>query len=99
MKPRTRLARVVLAGDTAALVCFGVFVGLVASGRKGGDTFFSNPWLAWPILIAAAAAIAAGMIAMFCVVTRRDRSLPVVVAGVIGTLVLAWVVLEVTMPH
>ena len=59
--PQTRMGRLAVGGDVISLVFLGVFVGLVSSGQRGGDTFFSNPWLAWSILAAGAAAIAAGV--------------------------------------
>jgi hypothetical protein len=97
--PRTRLGRLALAGDAVAVAAFAFFAGLVGVGQKGGDTFFSNPWLAWSIVVAAAAAIGAGIVGWLGILTGRDRSPAVVLAALVGTLVLSWVILEITIPH
>jgi hypothetical protein len=97
--PRTRWGRLALAGDLLALASFGVFVGLVATGSRGGDTFFSNPWLSGPMLVAGVAAIAAGVTGAVGIFTRRERSIWTYAAAVFGALVLLWVVGEIAFPH
>ncbi|NQV06627.1 hypothetical protein HQ535_08735 [bacterium] len=78
---------------------FAVFIGLVASGQRGGDTFFSNPWLSWSILLAAGTAVAAGGAGLICILTHRERSVAVLATIVLGLLVLAWMIVEVSAPH
>ena len=97
--PRTPLGRLAVVGDVVALVLLGVFIGLVSGGQRGGDTFFSNAWLSWTILLAAGASIAAGGAGLVCIATRRERSVAVSVAAVLGLLVLAWVLAEIFVPH
>ena len=99
MIPQTRMGRLAVSGDALSLVSLGVFIGLVAGGQKGGDTFFSNPWLSWSILLAGGAAIAAGAVGLVCIVTHRERSLPVVLTVILGGLTLAWVIAEIAVPH
>jgi hypothetical protein len=97
--PRTRPGRLALGGDVVAMVAFGAFAGLVASGQRGGDEFFSNPWLAWTIIAAFGSAILAGAIGLFGMVRRRERS-PLVAGSVaLGILAAVWVALEIAFPH
>jgi len=52
-----------------------LFQALVGAGQRGGDTFFSNPWLAGAILLAAGAALAGGVMAVVAIVWSGERSL------------------------
>ncbi len=99
MIPQTRMGRLAVGGDAVSLVFFVVFIGLVAGGQTGGDTFFSNPWLSWSILLAGGAAVAAGTVGLVCLLTHRERSLPIIMTVVLGGVVLAWVIAEIAFPH
>lgn len=79
-------------------ICFAIFLGVVAAGEKGGDTFFSNLRLSLPILAAAAAAIAAGGTGL-AAVRQHDRSALVIAAVVVGTIVVLWTAAEIALPH
>lgn len=82
-------------GLTAAFfVLFGVFQMEVASGQRGGQTFFSNPLLAWTMLLAAAAAIMGGLAAALAIMWKRERSLFVIAALVWGAFVLVFAIGE-----
>jgi hypothetical protein len=83
----------------AFFVFLGLFYALVAAGQRGGDTFFSNPWLAWTILTAGSAAIAGGAAAGVGIVGKGERSLLVFVALLLGLFVLTFVIGEVVAPH
>jgi hypothetical protein len=83
----------------AATWLFAAFFALVISGQKGGDTFFSNPWLAGTMTAGAAAAIAAAGFGLFSIVRERERSIAVFVTTTFGLLVLAYAILEVAFPH
>jgi hypothetical protein len=82
-----------------ALCLFGAFFGLVVGGQRGGDTFFSNPWLAGTMTAGTAFAIAAGGAGLFSIVKKRDRSWTVLVTTGFGLLVLAYTVAEIAFPH
>jgi cytochrome bd-type quinol oxidase subunit 2 len=81
------------------LVFFCLFQTLVASGQRGGETFFSNPWLALSILIAAAFAIAAGVVAAIAIFWKHERSFFTFVALILGLLVAIFVLGEIIVPH
>ncbi len=74
------------------------FVGLVVSGQRGGDTFFSNLPLAMTMLAAAAAAVAAGGCGVGAL-RRHDRSVVVVLSVISGTTVILWTAAELVFPH
>lgn len=75
-----------------------LFFGLVEAGQRGGETFFSNPVLTIPMLGAAASAIAGGVMGVIAL-TRRDRSVIVFVAILVGLFVLVFTVGELAFPH
>mgnify|MGYP001813820139 FL=1 len=82
----------------AAGVLLAAFFVLVAAGERGGDTFFSNPWLSLTMLGAVVCAIAAG-VAGIVAFRRGDRSLVAGFAVVVGAFVVCWVVAEIAFPH
>lgn len=77
---------------------FTVFFGLVATGQRGGETFFSNPALSIAILAAAGAAVAAGGVGVIAS-QRHDRSVVVILSIIAGTLVTLWVAAEIAFAH
>jgi len=79
-----------------SLASFGI---LVASGQRGGDTFFSNPILTVPILFAATSGIAAFVTGLISIVRRKERAISVYVAVAFGLIVLVFVLGEIIFPH
>jgi hypothetical protein len=82
-----------------SVALFGTFFALVAAGEKGGDTFFSNPWLASSILAAATLAVVSGGAGLTAIVKEHERSGWVWFAVVLGAIVIAWVTAEIVAPH
>jgi len=97
--PSTRLGWWSLGFLIGFFVFFSLFFLLVDSGQRGGETFFSNPWLAMSMLIAASSAILGGITAVVAVFGRRERSLLSILALLIGLFVLAFVLGEIIYPH
>jgi len=81
-----------------SILLFGAFFALVASGQRGGDTFFSNPALTVTILGSGLAAISGGVLGLFAL-WHNDRSLTVMIAVTVGTLATLWSVAELAFPH
>lgn len=81
------------------LVIFGAFQALVASGQRGSETFFSNPWLAMTILTAAGSAIAGGVMAGIAIFRKRERSLFSFFVLFLGILVAVFMIGEIAFPH
>ena len=81
------------------LIVFGAFQALVASGQRGGETFFSNPWLAVSILAAAGSAIVGGVMAGIAIFRKSERSFFSFVALLLGIFVTLFMVGEIALPH
>lgn len=80
-------------------VFFTLFQILVASGQRGGETFFSNPWLALSILTAASLAIAGGVTAVIAIFWKRERSFFSFFALLLGFFVAVFILGEIALPH
>jgi hypothetical protein len=72
---------------------------LLASGQRGGDTFFSNPLLVLPLLLAGICGVSACFIGIIGIMKRRERSIFVFLATAIGFFVLLFVLGEILSPH
>jgi len=83
----------------AFIVFYGVFWLFVASGQRGGATFFSNLLLAVPVVIAAISGISAFFMGIIGVIKSRERAIPVYLAILIGFIVLLFVAGEIIFPH
>lgn len=97
--PSTMLGWWSLGLSVGFFVFFSLFQILVATGQRGGETFFSNPWLALSILPAAVSAIAAGGAAVGAIFWGRERSVFSFVALLLGLFVLLFVFGEIAFPH
>jgi hypothetical protein len=97
--PTTMAGSLAIGLEAAFVGCFLLMQLLVALGERGGDTFFSNIWLSSTALAGGAAAIAGGLSAVFAIVRRRERSILVIAAGLLGGLVLFFLAGEVLFPH
>ena len=97
--PSTRLGWWSVGLSAGFLAFMLLFQLLVASGQRGGETFFSNPWLAVSILIAAGSAIAAGATAIVAILWRQERSILMVLSLMLGLLVAVFALGEIVYPH
>jgi hypothetical protein len=98
-KPKTNLGKWsawLIVAFAVSMASFGI---LVASGQRGGDTFFSNPILTIPVLIAATSGIAAFITGIISIVRRKERSISVYVAVAFGLITLVFVLGEIIFPH
>ena len=76
-----------------------LFAALVAGGQRGGEQYFGNWWLAAPFTLAVLSAVGAAWTGWVAIINRAERSILVLVATTIGSLVTAFAALEVTFPH
>jgi len=97
--PTTRLGKVCCQLGAASVASFVAFFALVAAGQRGGDTFFSNPWLASAILAAAASATVAGAIGLTAVFKESERAFTVFAIIVLGAAVFMFAIAEISFPH
>ena len=81
------------------LLFLALFFGLVASGQRGGDTFFSNPILTIPMLIAVVLAICAFFTGISSIIKDRERAIFVWISTILGFFVLLFGLAEIIFPH
>ncbi len=98
-KPRTRLGKWSAWLIVAFAALLGAFQALVASGQRGGDTFFSNILLAIPMILAATSGIGAFITGLISIVRRKERSIAVFLAVTFGLVVLVFWLRLITFPH
>ena len=75
------------------------FFFFIASGERGGETFFSNLLLTIPFLLAAISGIGAFLMGLISIVRNKERSFLVFVSTGIGMIVLVWCTSEILFPH
>jgi hypothetical protein len=87
-------------GLTGGLVLFFALLWvLAATGQRGGETFFSNPALAIPALLAAVSGIAAFFTGIIGIIKSKERSISAFLAVLIGFFVLVFCLGEILSPH
>jgi cytochrome bd-type quinol oxidase subunit 2 len=84
---------------SAFFLFFAVFLILVASGQRGGDTFFSNLALTIPMLLAGVSGVSALATGIIGIVKSRERSVLVFLATAIGLFILIFSLGEILFPH
>ena len=98
-KPSTLLGNWSVRLIVFSLLLFIVFYSLVASGQRGGDTFFSNLALAITMLIAAILAVSSFFTGIIGIIRNRERAIFVYISTVIGLFVLLFGLAEIIFPH
>jgi predicted Abi (CAAX) family protease len=83
----------------ALILFFVLFVILVASGQRGGETFFSNLLLRVPMLLAGTCGVAAFVTGLIGIIKSKERSILVYLAIFIGFDILVFCLGEVLVPH
>ena len=97
--PKTRLGQWSIWLIVALFVLFISFQLLVASGQRGGATFFSNLALAVPMLIAGICGVSAFFTGIIGIIKSKERSVLAFLATMIGFFVLFFVSGEILVPH
>lgn len=98
-KPKTTSGKWSVGLIIVFIVLLVLFQLLVASGQRGGETFFSNLILTVPMLIAGVSGVSAFAIGLIGVIRSRERSIAVYLATLIGLLVPLFVLGEIIFPH
>lgn len=98
-KPKTDLGKRSAWLIVAFAVLLGVFFILVASGQRGGDTFFSNPILTVPMLLAATSGIAAFITGVISIAKKKERAIAVYLAVTFGLFIILFTLGEIITPH
>ena len=93
--PKTNLGKWSVGLIIAFFAFLGLFQILLVSGQRGGDTFFSNPLLILPLLIAGICGVAAFFTGIIGIAKRGERSVLVFLATLIGLFVLLFMLGEI----
>ena len=76
-----------------------VFRLLVASGQRGGATFFSNYILAIPAILMGTSGVLAFFVGIISFLKSRERAILVFITTLIGLFVLIFILGEILSPH
>ncbi len=76
-----------------------LFYSICALGQRGGETFFSNLYLAIPILLAAISGVAAFFSGLISIFKKKDYSVLIFLSTLIGFFVLFWFMAEIVSSH
>lgn len=98
-KPTTQLGKRSVWLLVAVAVFFAAFRIMVLSGQRGGDTFFSNPFLAIPMLLAGISGIAAFINGLISIIREKERAISVYLAVAVGLIILVVVLANIISPH
>jgi len=98
-KPQTNLGKRSAWLIFALAVALASFRILVISGQRGGDTFFSNPLLAIPMLLAGISGIAAFITGLISIIGGKERSISVYLAVAFGLVVSIITLHQIISPH
>ena len=98
-KPNTALGKWSVILIVASFIFFILLFSFIASGQKGGDTFFDRPALAVPMLLAGISATCAFFTGITSVIRNRERAIFVYISTVIGFFVLFFFLAEILFPH
>jgi len=98
-KPTTELGKRSAWLIVAFAALLGAFFILVSLGQRGGDTFFSNPMLTVPMILAVASAVAAFINGILSIKKKKERSIAVYLAVTVGLFVIIFALGELIFPH
>ena len=89
--------------STGFMIAFVVFLGLlflfIAFGHRGGDTFFSNLYLAIPTICMGITGVSAFFTGIIGIIKDKDYSVLIIGSTIIGFIVLLWVFAEILVSH
>ncbi len=98
--PKTKLGKwsliCILLAILSAII---VFATIAIFNIKGGDTFFSTPSLAIPLVLAWFLGCASFLIGLIAIIKSKSRSVLVFVASTVGLLITLYGLAEVIFPH
>jgi hypothetical protein len=98
LMPATRWGRWSAAAVAGFIIFFGLANVAIALGQPGGDTFFSNPLIAVPMLLAGLAGAAAFCTGLYGLVRSRERSVLVFITTLAGLFVILFFIGELALP-
>jgi predicted Abi (CAAX) family protease len=97
--PPTALGKWAVGLICGFIILMALLYGLIAAGQRGGETFFSNLYLAIPGLLAAVSAAAAFFTGIIGMIFKKERALLVILAAAIGLFVIIFVIGDLIFPQ
>lgn len=97
--PKTKYGKWTVRLMLGCLLFLVIFFLVVKAGYRGGDTFFSNPLLAIPILISGVCGIISFITGVISIFKQKERSVFVFLSTLLGFFVLYFVLGEILDPH
>ncbi len=97
--PKTSLGKWSVGLILIFFLLFATFQLLVASGQRGGATFFSNLVLTIPILLAGISGVLAFFTGIAGIVKSAERSVLVFLAAAMGLFIVVFWLGEILSPH
>lgn len=97
--PKTKLGKWAVGLIVVFFALFILFQLLVASGQRGGETFFDNLMLTIPIFLAGICGIAAFFTGIVSIIKSKERSVLFFLTVMVGLFVLVFVVGEIVVPQ
>ena len=98
-KPNTALGKWSVILIVLSFIFFIILYSFIASGQRGGDTFFDRPTLAFPMLFAGISAACAFFTGITSIIRNRERAIFVYISTAIGFFVLFFFLAEILFPH
>ena len=99
VSPKTSWGKWSVGFTLALILFFAVFLILVLSGQRGGETFFSNLLLTVPMLLAGTCGVAAFVTGLAGIIKSKERAILVYLAIFIGFEILIFGLGEFLVPH
>lgn len=97
--PKTILGKWSVGLIIVFFLLFALFQFLVASGQRGGATFFDNLLLTIPIFLAGICGVSSFFAGLIGIIKSKERSILVFLATTMGLLVLLFLFGEILFPH
>ena len=88
--PKTALGKWSVGLAISFIIFFALVSVLAATGQEGGETFFSNLYLAIPGLLAFVSGIAASLTGITSIIFLKERAILVFAATAVGLLIIAF---------
>jgi hypothetical protein len=96
---QTSLGKGVVGLICGFIVLMALLYGLIAAGQEGGETFFSNLFLAIPGLLAAVSAAIAFFTGIIGIIFKKERALLIILATAIGLFAIIFVLGDLIFPQ
>ena len=99
LTPSSRYGRYAVSGIILFFLSMIIFFTFVHMGERGGKTFFSNPKLYLPYLLASISGAFSFFTAAIALVKSRDYAILTILSLLLGLITILWNLGEILSPH